>query len=80
MAHPVDIYVGSRLRQQRKLLGLTQKQFGEKVGLTYQQIQKYEAGNNGMRASRIYEFANILNVSILYFFRGYEDERLPESL
>jgi transcriptional regulator with XRE-family HTH domain len=65
---PVDIHVGSRLRIRRTLLGLSQEALGESVGLTFQQIQKYEKGANRMGASRLFEFSKILNVPISYFF------------
>jgi transcriptional regulator with XRE-family HTH domain len=73
MPHPIDIYVGRRLRQQRKYLGLSQHKVGEQVGITFQQIQKYERGTNGIRASRLYDLANVLQVPISYFFADYEE-------
>jgi transcriptional regulator with XRE-family HTH domain len=66
--HPVDAHVGSRLRLRRKLLGLNQTKLGEAVNLTFQQIQKYERGTNRMGASRLYQFAAILDVPISFFF------------
>lgn len=71
--HPVDIYVGSRLRQQRRLLGLTQQNLAKALGLTFQQIQKYERGNNRMGASRLFEMSKLLNVGINFFYDGYEN-------
>ena len=65
---PVDIHVGSRLRLRRTLLGLSQGKLGESVGLTFQQIQKYERGANRIGASRLFEFSRILDVQISYFF------------
>ena len=65
---PVDIHVGSRLRIRRTLLGLSQEALGEAVGLTFQQIQKYEKGANRMGASRLFHFSQFLNVPISYFF------------
>ena len=82
MANPVDIYVGSRLRMRRTMLGLSQNKIGEMIGVTFQQIQKYEKGINRMGSSRLYQFARILFVPISYFFDGYEDEQnctLPEK-
>lgn len=70
--HLVDIYVGARLRARRTLLGMTQENLGEAVGLTFQQIQKYERGTNRIVASRLYEFAKVLNVAVSYFFDGFE--------
>ncbi|NQU58385.1 MAG: helix-turn-helix transcriptional regulator [Rhodospirillales bacterium] len=65
---PVDVHVGSRLRQRRTLLGISQEQLAESVSLTFQQIQKYERGANRMGASRLYELGGILDVPIGYFF------------
>ncbi|MDP1724303.1 MAG: helix-turn-helix transcriptional regulator [Alphaproteobacteria bacterium] len=70
--HLVDIYVGARLRARRTLLGMTQENLGEAVSLTFQQIQKYERGTNRIVASRLYEFAKVLNVQVSYFFDGFE--------
>lgn len=70
--HMVDIYVGARLRARRTLLGMTQENLGEAVGLTFQQIQKYERGTNRIVASRLYEFAKVLNIQVSYFFDGFE--------
>jgi len=70
MAHPVDVYVGHRLRQQRWLTGLTQQQLGERVGINFQQIQKYETGENRVSASRIWDIGTALKVPIAFFFEG----------
>ncbi len=66
--HPVDVYVGTRIRQRRSLLGMSQSKVGEAVGLTFQQIQKYERGSNRIGSSRLYEFAKVLDVPVSYFF------------
>ena len=58
--NPVDVHVGARLRLRRTLSGMTQEQIGDLVGLTFQQIQKYERGTNRIGASRLYEFSGIL--------------------
>lgn len=71
---PVDIHVGSRLRTRRTLLGMSQEKLAEAIGLTFQQVQKYEMGKNRVSASRLYQFAQILDVSISYFFEGYESK------
>lgn len=71
---PVDVYVGHRLRERRTLVGITQSGLGEAVGLTFQQIQKYERGLNRMGASRLYEFSRILGVSPGWFFEGYGEK------
>ena len=66
--HPVDRYVGARTRQRRTLLGMSQGTLGTAVGLTFQQIQKYETGANRIGSSRLYEFAKVLDVPVSYFF------------
>ena len=76
--NPVDIYVGSRVRLRRTLLGLSQEKLGAALGLTFQQVQKYESGANRISASRLYEFGDVLSVPISYFFDGLsEDEGDP---
>ncbi len=70
--HPVDIYVGKRLRERRIMLGMSQEAVGKAIGVSFQQIQKYEKGVNRMGSSRIYDFSKILNVSVAYFFDDYE--------
>ncbi len=72
--HPVDIYVGRRLRSRRTMLGMSQENLGEAVGVTFQQIQKYERGLNRIGSSRLYEFSRILNVPVSYFFDEMFDE------
>ena len=71
---PVDIHVGTRLRTRRTLLGMSQERLAEAIGLTFQQVQKYEMGKNRISASRLYQFAQILDVSVSYFFEGYEKD------
>jgi transcriptional regulator with XRE-family HTH domain len=68
--HPVDIHVGMRLRLRRLELKLSQKQLGEALDLSFQQVQKYEKGNNRISASKLFEIAGILEVPTLYFFEG----------
>lgn len=70
--HPVDVHVGRRLRSRRTILGMSQEELGEAVNITFQQIQKYERGFNRMGASRLYEFACILNIDVSYFFEDYD--------
>ena len=67
-SHPVDVHVGLRMRQRRALLGMSQTVLGNSVGLTFQQVQKYERGSNRMGSSRLYEFAKVLDVPLSYFF------------
>ncbi len=70
MAHPVDAHVGQRVRQRRWTIGMTQQQLGEKLGVKFQQVQKYETGINRISASRIWEMASALEVPVSYFFEG----------
>lgn len=72
--HPVDVHVGSRLRLRRTMLGMSQEKLGSAVGLTFQQIQKYERGANRMGSSRLYQFSRLLEVSISYFFDDMPDD------
>ncbi|MDD9332195.1 MAG: helix-turn-helix transcriptional regulator [Bartonella sp.] len=65
---PMDIYVGTRIRLRRNILGLTQEKLGEKLGITFQQIQKYEKGTNRVGASRLQAIAEIMDVPVSYFF------------
>ena len=68
--HPIDVHVGSRVRRRRTLLGMNQTQLGEKLGITFQQIQKYERGSNRISASRLYQMTRILDVPVSFFFDG----------
>lgn len=70
----IDCHVGARLRARRTILGLSQKELGERVGLTFQQIQKYEQGSNRIGSGRLFEFSHILGVSVSFFY----DEMPPE--
>lgn len=72
--NPIDIHVGSRLRLRRTLLGLSQEKLGTAVGLTFQQIQKYERGANRIGASRLYALSRVLDVPVEFFF----EEMPPE--
>lgn len=66
--NPVDVHVGGRIRLRRTLLGLSQEKLGNAVGLTFQQIQKYERGANRVGASRLYQFSNVLDVPVSFFY------------
>ncbi|MBI1365843.1 MAG: helix-turn-helix domain-containing protein [Alphaproteobacteria bacterium] len=70
MANPIDLYVGKRLRQRRRLLGYTQQRLAEEVNIRFQQIQKYESGANRISASRLWSLAKALDVPVAYFFEG----------
>jgi transcriptional regulator with XRE-family HTH domain len=72
--HHVDEHVGRRLKLRRLLLGLSQERLGELLGLTFQQIQKYERGANRLGASRLYEAARVLQVDVGFFFEDLADE------
>ncbi len=73
--NPTDIYVGSRIRMRRKMLGLSQEKLGERLGITFQQIQKYEKGTNRVGASRLQAMSDALEVPVAYFF----PESTPEA-
>jgi transcriptional regulator with XRE-family HTH domain len=66
--NPMDIHVGSRVRLRRMVIGMSQEKLGEKMGLTFQQIQKYEKGTNRIGASRLYQLAQIMDVPVQFFF------------
>ena len=68
MANAIDLHVGKRLRRRRRLLGLTQQQLAESIGIRFQQIQKYERGVNRIGASRLFDLARVLDVPIGFFF------------
>ena len=70
MKHPVDAHVGKRIRHRRWMVGMTQQQLADKVGIKFQQIQKYETGMNRVSASRLWDVAEALGVSISFFFEG----------
>lgn len=74
MKHPVDVHVGKRIRHRRWMVGMTQQQLGDIVGIKFQQIQKYETGMNRVSASRLWDIAKALQVSISFFFEGLEAE------
>jgi len=72
---PIDVHVGSRIRLRRTLLGLSQERLGDALGLTFQQIQKYERGVNRVGASRLFDLSRVLDVPISFFF-----DDLPDTL
>lgn len=71
--NPIDVHVGSRVRLRRLLVGMSQEKLGEQLGLTFQQVQKYEKGTNRIGASRLYEVSRILNVPVQYFYEEMAD-------
>lgn len=68
--HPVDVHVGGRIRMRRILLNMSQEKLGDQLGLTFQQVQKYEKGSNRIGASRLWELSRILDVPISFFYEG----------
>lgn len=73
MPHPVDVHVGKRIRHRRWLVGITQQQLAEHVGIKFQQIQKYETGANRVSASRLWDIADALEVPVSFFFEGLDE-------
>ena len=69
---PIDIHVGSRVRLRRTILRMSQEKLADQLGITFQQVQKYENGSNRVGASRLYAIAQILAVEVAYFYEGYE--------
>jgi len=80
MAHPVDLHVGKRLRQRRRLLGMTQQKLANMVSIRFQQVQKYESGANRISASRLWALAQALEVPVEFFFDGVDDGRSHDLL
>lgn len=74
MAHPVDVHVGKRIRHRRWLIGMTQQQLAELVGIKFQQIQKYETGANRVSASRLWDISDALGVPVSFFFEGLQED------
>jgi transcriptional regulator with XRE-family HTH domain len=68
--NPIDKHVGSRVRMRRMMLSMSQEKLGDALGLTFQQVQKYEKGTNRIGASRLQQIANILQVPVAFFFEG----------
>ena len=79
MKHPVDVHVGKRIRHRRWMVGMTQQQLGEKVGIKFQQIQKYETGMNRVSASRLWDISEALDVAVSFFFDGIEERQNAEA-
>jgi transcriptional regulator with XRE-family HTH domain len=70
--NPIDIFVGSRVRMRRMLVGMSQEKLGDSLGLTFQQVQKYEKGANRIGASRLYQIARVLSVPVDFFYDGIQ--------
>ncbi len=75
--HRVDIHVGKRVRQRRWMIGMTQQQLADLVGIKFQQIQKYETGANRVSASRLYDIAEAMDAPVAFFFEGVDARRAP---
>jgi len=78
--NPIDVHVGSRVRFRRMLLGMSQEKLGEKLGLTFQQIQKYEKGINRIGASRLFDLAQVLGVPVQFFYEEAPTTEPPQIL
>ena len=77
--NPVDVHVGKRLRLRRTMLGFSQEKLGEAIGLTFQQVQKYERGANRIGCSRLFDLSRVLDVDIGYFFEDMPNEAANSS-
>ena len=77
--NPIDVHVGGRVRLRRTLLGLSQEKLGEAIGLTFQQVQKYERGANRIGASRLFDLSRVLDVPVGYFFDDMSDDVAARS-
>jgi transcriptional regulator with XRE-family HTH domain len=77
--NPIDVHVGSRIRLRRTLLGISQVVLAETIGLTFQQVQKYERGSNRVSSSRLVDIANALDVDVPYFFQEMTAELKQQS-
>lgn len=75
--HPMDVHVGARLKLRRMILGISQEALGGSLGLTFQQVQKYEKGANRIGASRIFELSNLLDVPVQYFYDDFHNAAAP---
>ena len=77
--NPIDKYVGSRVRMRRMMLSMSQEKLGDALGLTFQQVQKYEKGTNRIGASRLQQISNTLQVPVSFFFEGAPDISVPSQ-
>ncbi|WP_294925426.1 helix-turn-helix transcriptional regulator [uncultured Paracoccus sp.] len=80
MKHNVDLHVGKRIRHRRWMIGMTQQQLAEKVGIKFQQIQKYETGMNRVSASRLWDIAQAVDVPVSFFFEGLTEDRSRQEI
>jgi transcriptional regulator with XRE-family HTH domain len=77
--NPVDVHVGNRVRLRRTLLGMSQEKLGESLGLTFQQVQKYERGANRIGASRLWDLSRVLDCPVAFFFEEMDQETASAS-
>lgn len=77
--NPVDVHVGSRVRMRRTLLGISQERLGQALGLTFQQVQKYERGANRIGASRLFDLSRVLDVPVSFFFEEMAEDVKEQS-
>lgn len=77
MPDKVDVHVGNRLRVRRTLLGISQEKLAGAIGLTFQQVQKYERGLNRISAGRLYQFSKILDIPVAYFYENINQNQAP---
>jgi transcriptional regulator with XRE-family HTH domain len=77
--NPIDVHVGQRMRQRRTLLGMSQSVLGDAIGLTFQQVQKYERGANRVSGSRLFDLGRVLDVPVAYFFEEMPGDMAKKS-
>ncbi len=77
--NPIDVHVGGRVRLRRTLLGMSQEKLGEALGLTFQQVQKYERGANRIGSSRLFDLSRVLDVPVSFFFDDMSDETKSQA-
>lgn len=77
--NPIDVHVGGRIRLRRNMIGMSQEKLGEHLGITFQQVQKYEKGTNRVGASRLQAIASFLEVPVAYFFEGAPGDGSPRG-
>lgn len=80
MKHNVDVHVGKRIRHRRWMIGMTQQQLAERVGIKFQQIQKYETGMNRVSASRLWDIAQAVEVPVSFFFEGLDHGEVQHAI
>jgi transcriptional regulator with XRE-family HTH domain len=79
LPNPVDLHVGARIRLRRRMQGVSQEKLADALGLTFQQVQKYERGANRVSASKLYEIATALHAPVSYFFDGLADPSVDQA-